>query len=67
MDIAAETELLRAWEIIDKIRAKAAAKPKFSALPLIPVTDPYWDVPDDVPGLKWTAHENADGTPRTKS
>ena len=33
MDIAAETELLRAWEIIDKIRAKAAAKPKFSPLP----------------------------------
>jgi hypothetical protein len=33
MDIAAETELLRAWEIIDKIRAKAAAKPKYSSLP----------------------------------
>jgi NTP pyrophosphatase (non-canonical NTP hydrolase) len=33
MDVAAETELRRAWEIIDKIRAKAAAKPKFSALP----------------------------------
>ena len=30
---AAETELLRAWEIIDKIRAKAAAKPKYSPLP----------------------------------
>jgi hypothetical protein len=33
MDIVAETELLRAWEIIDKIRAKAAAKPKYSPLP----------------------------------
>jgi hypothetical protein len=33
MAIAAETELRRAWEIIDKIRAKAAAKPKFSPLP----------------------------------
>jgi hypothetical protein len=32
MDIAAETELLRAWEIIDKIRAKAASKPKYSPL-----------------------------------
>jgi hypothetical protein len=66
MDIAAETELVRAWEIIDKIRAKAAAKPKFSPLPqIIPITDPYWDVPDDVPGLKWTAYQNADGTTRT--
>jgi hypothetical protein len=33
MAIAVETELRRAWEIIDKIRGKAAAKPKFSPLP----------------------------------
>jgi hypothetical protein len=31
MDIAAETELRRAWEIIDKIRAKAAAAEVFPA------------------------------------
>src|SRR3984957_2280122 len=67
MDIAAETELVRPWEIIDKIRAKAAAKPKFSPLPqIIPITDPYWYVPDDVPGLKWAAYQNADGTPRNR-
>jgi hypothetical protein len=33
MDTVAETELDRAWKIIDKIRAIAAAKPKFSPLP----------------------------------
>ena len=33
VDTAAETELARAWDIIDKIGAKAAAKPKFSPLP----------------------------------
>jgi hypothetical protein len=33
MDIAAETELLRVRDLIEKIRAKAAAKPKHSPLP----------------------------------
>ena len=33
LNIAAETELERNWQIIEKIRAKWAAKPKFSPLP----------------------------------
>jgi hypothetical protein len=33
MDTAAETELERNWQMIEKIRAKWAAKPKFSPLP----------------------------------
>ena len=33
LDIAAETELERNWQIIEKIRAKWAAKPKISPLP----------------------------------
>jgi hypothetical protein len=33
MNTAAETELERVWQIIDKIRAKWAAKPKHSPLP----------------------------------
>jgi hypothetical protein len=33
LTIAAETELERNWQIIEKIRAKWAAKPKFSPLP----------------------------------
>ena len=34
MDAAAETELARIWKKIDVIRAKQAAKPKHSPLPL---------------------------------
>jgi hypothetical protein len=30
---AANTEMVRVWQIIDKIRAKAAAKPRYSPLP----------------------------------
>lgn len=33
MDDAAEDELARVWTKVDKIRAKHAAKPKFSPLP----------------------------------
>jgi len=33
MDLAGEVELERVWDMIDKIRAKQAAKPKFSPLP----------------------------------
>jgi hypothetical protein len=33
LDVAAETELRRIWQNIDKIRAKQAAKPKHSPLP----------------------------------
>lgn len=33
MDAAAEAELTRVWALIDKIRAKQAAKPKHSPLP----------------------------------
>lgn len=34
MSLSAETELIRIWEKIDVIRAKQAAKPKHSPLPL---------------------------------
>lgn len=33
LELAAELELARCWQIIEKIRAKNAAKPKFSPLP----------------------------------
>lgn len=33
LDTAGETELIRVWKNIDKIRAKQAAKPKHSPLP----------------------------------
>lgn len=33
LDKAAETELCRVWTKVEQIRAKHAAKPKFSALP----------------------------------
>jgi NTP pyrophosphatase (non-canonical NTP hydrolase) len=33
MTIAAEAEMARCWLLVDKIRAKQAAKPKFSPLP----------------------------------
>ena len=36
MHVAAETELARVWTKVEKIRAKQAAKPKYSALPIAP-------------------------------
>ncbi len=45
MDKAGEREIARAWTVIDQIRAKQEAKPKFSPLPQAAVTceHPIWE------------------------
>ena len=51
MAAAGETELARIWTKVEQIRAKQAAKPKHSPLPVAPARCGYCDDTGDVHGL----------------
>ena len=50
MHVDAETELARVWTKVEKIRAKQAAKPKHSALPIAPPRFLFISMDDDKNG-----------------